>query len=87
MFKINLPNKIFTETKNQDFNLMKFIIFLIPFLFSHNTSLAQYQVGQDLYGDSAQDRFGNEVSISGDGKVMAIGSSGSSGNDRYCKIY
>ena len=66
---------------------MKFIIFLIPFLFSHNTSLAQYQVGQDLYGDSAQDRFGNEVSISGDGKVMAIGSSGSSGNDRYCKIY
>ena len=69
------------------FERIIFFILLMPFLFYQNTSLAQYQIGQDLYGDNAQDRFGNEVSISGNGKVMAIGSSGSSGNDRYCKIY
>ncbi|MFT4804179.1 MAG: hypothetical protein ACI9YE_001378 [Psychroserpens sp.] len=80
-------NKLFTTTMKLGFDRIIFFILLMPFLFSQNTSLAQYQIGQDLYGDNAQDRFGNEVSISGDGKVMAIGSSGSSGNDRYCKIY
>lgn len=80
-------NSLFTASMRLGFDRIIFFILLMPFLFSQNTSLAQYQIGQSLYGDNAQDRFGNEVSISGDGKVMAIGSSGSSGNDRYCKIY
>ncbi len=57
MLKFNSHNTIFTKTIIQDFNLMKFIILMVTFLFYLNTSLAQYQVGQNLYGDNAQDRF------------------------------
>ena len=87
MFKINLPNKIFTKTINLSFDLMKFIILLIPFLFSHYTTLAQYQVGQSIYGDTTNYGLGKEVFLSGDGKVLAVSSYNSSGIDRRVKIY
>lgn len=87
MFKINLPSKSFTKTINLSFDLLKFIILLIPFLFTHYTTLAQYQVGQSIYGDTTNYGLGKEVFLSGDGKVLAVSSYTSSGIDRRVKIY
>ena len=38
------------------------------------------QVGEDIYGEAADDRFGDSVSLSADGKIVAIGAHGNDGN-------
>jgi|TARA_B110000238_G_scaffold195155_1_gene233990 hypothetical protein len=52
-------------------------LFLLISLFMSSVLTAQYQIGQSLYGDSSTLRFGGEVSLSGDGEVMATSGSGS----------
>jgi len=42
---------------------------LIPFL-----GFSQVQIGQDIVGDNLRDHFGDRVSISADGKIIAINS-------------
>ncbi|WP_405567531.1 BspA family leucine-rich repeat surface protein [Polaribacter sp. Asnod6-C07] len=44
------------------------------------------QVGSELLGASSSEGFGNEVDISGDGEIIAIGAPNSSGTG-YVKIY
>ena len=38
------------------------------------------QLGQDIDGEAAGDRFGKSVSLSADGKTLAIGANGNDGN-------
>jgi hypothetical protein len=38
-----------------------------------NSTIAQIQLGQSLYGESGGDTFGNSVSINGDGTIIAVG--------------
>ena len=45
------------------------------------------QLGQDLDGDFSGDSFGGSVSLSGDGRVVAIGGSGHDGQFGHTKIY
>eukprot|EP00956_Cyclotella_meneghiniana_P001294 scaffold1399_cov48-Cyclotella_meneghiniana.AAC.6 len=41
------------------------------------------QVGEDIDGEAADDRFGSSVSLSSDGSVLAIGAYGNDGNGIY----
>lgn len=51
------------------------LLLFIPFF-----NFSQVQIGMDIDGDEAGDRFGQTVSLSLDGNIMAIGSSFSSVN-------
>ena len=52
-----------------------FILLFIPLI-----SFAQVQIGQDIDGEAAGDRFGNSVSISCDGSIVAIGARNNNSN-------
>ncbi len=54
-------------------NLLLFI--LVPFL-----SFGQTQIGDDIDGEATEDVSGRNVSISGDGSIIAIGAIGNDGN-------
>ena len=41
---------------------------------------AQTQIGNDIQGEAANDRFGTSVSYSADGTIVAIGAPGNDGN-------
>jgi len=60
-------------------------LFLFPTLI-----IAQIQIGQDINGESMFNQFGDSVSLSSDGSVIAIGASfnnGSSNNSGHVRVY
>lgn len=65
---------------------MTLLLLLLPFL-----GLGQVQIGQDIDGLSNSDRFGESISVSSDGSVVAIGgvgnNSGGNSNTGYVSIY
>ena len=56
-------------------------LLLIPLLVIGFSAHAQWtQVGQDIYGEAAEDRSGHGISLSSDGSIVAIGSTDNNGN-------
>jgi hypothetical protein len=45
------------------------------------------QVGADIYGEAGGDQSGSSVSMSSDGKRMAIGAPGNTGGDGHVRVY
>lgn len=52
-----------------------FIFFFLPIL-----NFSQVQIGSDINGEAEWDGFGNSISLSEDGKIMAIGAPENDGN-------
>ena len=57
---------------------MKHIAFL--FLFLPFVSISQVQIGDDIDGEAAGDKSGNNVSLSANGNIVAISSPFNNGN-------
>ena len=47
--------------------------FTLLFLFCSFLSLSQTQIGSDLNGEASNDAFGESVSVSSDGTILAVG--------------
>mgnify|MGYP000669301975 FL=1 len=64
--------------------LILYCSLLIGFLSLHNTLQAEWtQLGQTIVGEAKDDYSGNKVSISSDGKIVAIGALANDGNGEY----
>lgn len=63
-------------------NIKLFLFLLLPFL-----GISQVQIGQDIDGETANDRSGSSVSISSDGNRVAIGAPFNGGHAGHVRIY
>jgi hypothetical protein len=61
---------------------MKYILLFLCITFQIN-AFAQTQIGQDINGEAAYDLSGTSISLSADGKMVAIGAKGNDGNGSY----
>jgi len=62
-----------------------FLLFLAPLI-----AFGQVQIGADIDGEAAEDEFGDSVSLSADGSIMAIGAplnDGNGSNSGHVRVY
>ncbi len=93
MFLIDLWLKkyfLFLEKQINSFFLMFFATFLFVIIVTPANAVVFTQLGSDIVANAANDELGTSVSISGDGRRIAVGApvnDGSGGRTGYVRVY